>query len=42
MGLVRTAEFRADGYDYTSCEVCTNPAGLAVLRLGEVQLKPTP
>ncbi len=42
MGLSGTAEFRADGYDETSCEVLlTTPAGIGVQSLGEVRLRPT-
>jgi hypothetical protein len=42
MGLFGTAEFRAPGYAETSREVRTNPAGLAVVPLGEVRLRTTP
>jgi hypothetical protein len=41
MGLVGTAHFRAPGYIEGACEVRTHPAGLAILRLGEVRLEPT-
>lgn len=41
-GTFGTAEFHATGFEESSREVRTHPAGRAQWALGEVRLRPTP